>query len=72
MSLIKDKPTDPIQFLIDRLQTPESKLQNESLTIPLEKRIVIVTPPGMKGGIDAMSEEQYNVGLMLNEHLKEL
>ena len=26
----------------------------------------------MKGGIDAMSEEQYNVGLMLNEHLKEL
>lgn len=38
----------------------------------LEKRIIIVTPPGMKGGNDAMDEEQYNVGLMLEQHLKEL
>jgi adenylate kinase len=35
-----------------------------------EKRIVVVTPPGMKGG-DDMNEEQYNVALMLEQHLKE-
>jgi len=26
----------------------------------------------MKGGFDAMDEEQYNIGLMLEQHLKEL
>ena len=37
----------------------------------IEKRIIIVTPPGMKGGEEKMNEEQYNVGLMLEQHLKE-
>ena len=37
----------------------------------IEKRIVVVTPPGMKGGEEKMDEEQYNVGLMLEQHLKE-
>ena len=31
----------------------------------------MVTPPGMKGGEEKMDEEQYNVGLMLEQHLKE-
>ena len=39
--------------------------------IYLEKRIVVVTPPGMKGGDEKMDEEQYNIGLMLEQHLKE-
>jgi hypothetical protein len=60
MALIKDKPKDPIKFLVEKLKKPE------------KKRIVIVTPPGMKGGNDAMNEEQYNVGLMLEQHLKEV
>lgn len=59
-SLIKEKPKDPIQYLIDRLNKPE------------KKRIIIVTPPGMKGGNDSLDEEQYNVGLMLEQHLKEI
>ena len=63
MSLIKDKPKDPVKFLIDRLKKPESKYK--LISYNLEKRIVIVTPPGMKGGIDVLNEEQDNVGLML-------
>ena len=39
--------------------------------LDLEKRIVVVTPPGMKGGDEKMDEEQYNIGLMLEQHLKE-
>ena len=36
-------------------------------------RICVVTPPGMKGGEDTMNEleEQYNVALMLEQHLGE-
>jgi len=44
-SIIKERPSDPIQYLIDKLKKPE------------KKRIIIVTPPGMKGGNDAMDEE---------------
>lgn len=69
MALIKDKPKDPIKFLVEKLKKPESKFYFGYI---LEKRIVIVTPPGMKGGNDAMNEEQYNVGLMLEQHLKEV
>eukprot|EP00356_Strombidium_inclinatum_P005034 CAMPEP_0170502226 /NCGR_PEP_ID=MMETSP0208-20121228/40866_1 /TAXON_ID=197538 /ORGANISM="Strombidium inclinatum, Strain S3" /LENGTH=98 /DNA_ID=CAMNT_0010781183 /DNA_START=33 /DNA_END=326 /DNA_ORIENTATION=+ len=58
-SVVKDRPEDPIDFLIKRLTKPE------------RKRIVVVTPPGMKGGDDTMNEEQYNVALMLEQHLKE-
>ena len=44
----------------------ESKLQHISnILSTLEKRIIVVTPPGMKGGEDTMNEEQYNVALML-------
>jgi hypothetical protein len=46
-------PKDPIQYLIDKMENPD------------QKRIVVVTPPGMKGGEEKMDEEQYNVGLML-------
>jgi len=35
-SLIKDRPEDPINFLIDKLTQPE------------KKRIVLVFPPGLK------------------------
>lgn len=56
-SVIKERPGDPIQFLIDRLTQPE------------KKRIIVVTPPGMKGGDDNMNEEQYKVALMLEQHL---
>jgi adenylate kinase len=37
----------------------------------IEKRIIVVTPPGMKGGEDTMNEEQYNVALMLEQYLSE-
>jgi adenylate kinase len=57
-ALIKDKPIDPIAFLANRLKKPE------------KKRIVIVTPPGMKGGVDVLNEEQDNVGLMLEQHFE--
>jgi len=61
-SLVKDRPGDPLDFLINRLTKPE------------KKRIIIVTPPGMKGaggeyGLE--NEQQYNVALMLEQHLKE-
>ena len=62
---IKDQPADPIQFLIEKMTKEESKLQFEIILFPLEKRIIVVTPPGMKGGEDTMNEEQYNVALML-------
>jgi len=54
-SIIKERPTDPIKFLVDRLKKPE------------KKRIIVVTPPGMKGGTD-----DDNICLMLEQHLKEL
>ena len=59
VACIKDLPKDPISYLIDKLTKPE------------KKRIIVVTPPGMKGGEEKMNEEQYNVGLMLEQHLKE-
>ena len=63
---IKEMPKDPIQFLIEKMTKEESKLQDYYWHLsPLEKRIIVVTPPGMKGGEDTMNEEQYNVALML-------
>lgn len=61
---IKEMPKDPIQFLIEKMTKEESKLQDYYWPY-LEKRIIVVTPPGMKGGEDTMNEEQYNVALML-------
>lgn len=57
-SVIKEMPADPIQFLIEKMTKPE------------QKRVILVTPPGMKSDGQIMNEEQYNVGLMLTEHLK--
>lgn len=54
-SLIKERPKDPIEFLIDQLTQPE------------KKRIVIVLPPGLKQN----QEDTMNVALMLHNHLKE-
>jgi adenylate kinase len=54
-AIIKSRPKDPIDFLINHLNKPE------------KKRIIVVTPPGMKGGTD-----DDNICLMLEQHLKEL
>lgn len=54
-SLIKDRPKNPIEFLIEKLTAPENK------------RIVLVLPPGLKQN----KEDAMNVALMLNNHLKE-
>lgn len=54
-ALVKDRPKDPIKFLIDKLTEPE------------KKRIVIVLPPGLKQN----QEDTMNVALMLHNHLKE-
>ena len=57
---IKEQPADPIQFLIEKMTKEESKLQiyfKFNISLSLEKRIIVVTPPGMKGGEDTMNEE---------------
>lgn len=54
-ALIKERPKDPIEFLIDQLTQPE------------RKRIVIILPPGLKQN----QEDTMNVALMLHNHLKE-
>ena len=54
-ALIKDRPENPVEFLIDRLTQPE------------KKRIVLILPPGLKQN----QEETMNVALMLHNHLKE-
>ena len=68
---IKEMPADPIEFLIEKMTKEESKLQLFISPPHLEKRIIVVTPPGMKGGDDTMNEEQYNVALMLEQYLSE-
>lgn len=54
-ALIKDRPKDPIEFLIEKMTQPE------------KKRIVLVLPPGLKQN----QEDTMNVALMLHNHLKE-
>lgn len=54
-ALIRDRPTDPVEFLINKLTEPE------------KKRIVLVLPPGLKQN----QEDTMNVALMLHNHLKE-
>ena len=73
-ALIKDRPKNPIEFLIDKLTAPESKLTFFELFIltflilnTIDKRIVLVLPPGLKQN----KEDAMNVALMLNNHLKE-
>ena len=71
-SLIKDRPKNPIEFLIDKLTAPESKLFFIFICLFcystfIDKRIVLVLPPGLKQN----KEDAMNVALMLNNHLKE-
>jgi len=51
---IKEMPKDPIEFLINKMSKPERKFQKFSIDLFLcfyvAKRIIIVTPPGSKGG----------------------
>lgn len=54
-SLIKDRPENPVDFLIKKLTQPENK------------RIVLILPPGLKQN----QEDAMNVALMLHNHLKE-
>lgn len=54
-ALIKDRPENPVEFLIDKLTQPE------------KKRIVLILPPGLKQN----QEDTMNVALMLHNHLKE-
>lgn len=54
-ALIKDRPKNPVEFLIDRLTQPETK------------RIVLVLPPGLKEN----QEDTMNVALMLHNHFTE-
>lgn len=54
-ALIKERPENPVEFLIDKLTQPE------------RKRIVLILPPGLK----QQSEDSMNVALMLHNHLKE-
>ena len=71
-SLIKDRPKNPIEFLIEKLTAPESKLDFCLFLLTaifkiIDKRIVLVLPPGLKQN----KEDAMNVALMLNNHLKE-
>ena len=54
-ALIKERPKDPIEFLINKL------------TEPPKTRIVLILPPGLKQN----QEDTMNVALMLHNHLKE-
>ena len=55
ISLIKDRPADPVKYLIDKMSQPE------------HKRFVLLLPPGLKQN----QEDTMNVALMLHNHLKE-
>ena len=54
-ALIKDRPEDPVEFLL------------QTLTAPERKRIVLILPPGLKQN----QEDTMNVPLMLHNYLKE-
>jgi adenylate kinase len=54
-ALVKERPENPIEFLIEKLKQPE------------RKRIVLILPPGLKQN----QEDTMNVALMLHNHLKE-
>ena len=54
-ALIKERPRNPVEFLIEKLTEPE------------KKRIVLILPPGLKQN----QEDTMNVALMLHNHLKE-
>lgn len=54
-ALIKEKPANPVEFLI------------QTLTAPERKRIVLILPPGLKQN----QEDTMNVPLMLHNYLKE-
>ena len=79
-SLIISKPKDPLQFLLKKLTTPESKYISISLTnIIIVKRLIIVGPPGSKRKEIALSLAEYlsedgnfvciSVGDLLNKEI---